>query len=370
MEKKCIEREGPYRFCISGYVILRGQKKGCIVKKIRIEDAVGMVLGHDVTQIIPGKYKGPRFKRGHKIRKEDIPEFLKIGKEHIYVMVLNPGILHEDDAALRLGRAFAGRNIDIRGPSEGKVTFHSKIKGILKINLFLLHRINLSKNIILSTIHQHTPCLPEMTVGATRIISLFAPESQIERSENWCRQEGSVIEVLPYQKMSIGVIVTGSEFYKRRTEDRFDDRVGEKIKQFGSRVVKKKVVPDDVHQISQSLLKLHNESVDLILLTGGLSVDPDDVTREGIKRAGTRIIFYGTPIFPGAMFLYGMLREKPVLGLPACVFHHHATLFDIVFPRILAGQVLTRKEISLLSHGGFCQNCDPCHFPVCPFGKG
>jgi molybdenum cofactor synthesis domain-containing protein len=340
------------------------------VKKIRIEDAVGMVLGHDVTQIIPGKYKGPRFKKGHKIRKEDIPEFLKIGKEHIYVMVIKPGIIHEDDAALRLGRAFAGRNIYIRGPSEGKVTFHSKIKGVLKINLSLLHRINLSKNIILSIIHRYTPCLPEMAVGATRIITLFAPERQIEKGEHWCREEGPVIEILPYQKMNIGVIVTGSEFFKKRTEDRFDDRVGEKINQFGSRVVKKEVVPDDVHQISQSLLKLHNDSVDLILVTGGLSVDPDDVTLAGIEKAGTRIIFYGTPILPGAMFLYGMLGEKPILGLPACVFHHHTTLFDLIFPRILAGEGPNRKEISLLGHGGFCQNCDPCHFPVCPFGKG
>ena len=224
------------------------------MKKIRIEEAVGMVLGHDVTQIIPGKYKGPRFKRGHKIKKEDIPEFLKIGKEHIYVMDLKPGIIHEDDAALRLGRAFAGRNIDIRGPSEGKVTFHSKIKGVLKINLSLLHRINLSGNVILSTVHRYTPCSPEMAVGATRIISLIAPERQIEKVENWCEKYGPVIEILPYRTLNIGVVVTGNEFFQGRTEDRFDDRVGKKIVKFGSRVVKKEVVPDDVHQISQALL--------------------------------------------------------------------------------------------------------------------
>jgi molybdenum cofactor synthesis domain-containing protein len=340
------------------------------MKKIRIEDAVGMVLGHDVTQIIPGKYKGPRFKRGHKIKKENIPEFLKIGKEHIYVMDLKPGIIHEDDAAIRLGKAFSGRNIKITGPSEGKVTFHSRINGVLKINLPLLHRINLSKNIILSTIHRYTPCWPEMAVGATRIISLIAPERQIEKVENWCWKEGPVIEILPYQKMNIGVLVTGNEFVRGRTKDRFDDKVGRKINQFGSHVVRKFVVPDEIDQIYRALLNLQVDSVDLILVTGGLSVDPDDVTREGIKKAGAKIIFYGTPVLPGAMFLYGVLGGKPVLGLPACVFHHHATLFDIIFPRILAGEVLSRREISLLGHGGFCQNCDPCHFPVCPFGKG
>jgi molybdenum cofactor synthesis domain-containing protein len=340
------------------------------MKKIKTEDAVGSVLGHDVTQIIPGKYKGPRFKRGHRIRKEDISEFLKMGKEHLYVMDLKPGMLHEDEAATRLGRAFAGRNLEIRGPSEGKVTFHSKINGVLEINLSLLNRINLSTNMILSTIHRHAPCVPGMAVGATRIISLTAPEKQIQRVETRGKKDGPVLEILPYRNLNVGVVVTGNEIYRGRIRDQFDDRVGQKILRFGSRIVNKEIVPDDVHQISQALLKHQKDSVDLILVTGGLSVDPDDVTRAGIKKAGTRMIFYGTPVLPGAMFLYGMLGQKPVLGLPACVFYHHATLFDIIFPRVLAGEVLTREEISLLGHGGFCQNCKACHFPVCPFGKG
>lgn len=340
------------------------------MKKIRIEDAVGMVLGHDVTQIIPGQYKGPRFRRGHLIKEGDIPEFLKIGKEHVYVMELKAGVIHEDEAALRLGRAFSGENIDLTGPSEGKVTFLSKISGILKVNLSLLHRINLSGNIILSTLHRHTPCSQRMAVGATRIISLTAPERQIEKIENWCEKYGSVIEILPYRVLNIGVVVTGNEFFHGRTEDRFDDRVGKKILNFGSQVVKKQIVPDDIQQISKALLEFQDANIDLILITGGLSVDPDDVTRAGVKKSGAKIIFYGTPVLPGAMFLYGVLDGKLILGLPACVFYHKATLFDVIFPRILAGEVLSRREISLLGHGGFCQDCDPCHFPVCPFGKG
>ena len=339
------------------------------MKKIKIEDAVGMVLGHDVTQIISRKFKGPRFKRGHLIREEHIPQFLKIGKEHVFVMELKPGIIHEDDAALRLGKAFSGKNIKITGPSEGKVTFHSRITGILKINLPLLHRINLSGNIILSTLHRYTSCTPGMAIGATRIISLTAPEKQIEKVENWRGKEGSVIEIIPHRTMNVGVVVTGNEIFKGRIQDQFDDRVGKKIINFGSKIVKKLTVPDDIQQIAKALLELRDDAIDLILVTGGLSVDPDDVTRAGIKKAGTRIIFYGTPVLPGAMFLYGKLGEKPVLGLPACVFYHPTTLFDLIFPRILAGMTLNKREIRLLGHGGFCQNCNPCHFPVCPFGK-
>jgi hypothetical protein len=340
------------------------------MKKINIEDAVGMVLGHDVTQIIPGQYKGPRFKRGHKIRKGDIPEFLRIGKEHVFVMDLKPGILHEEDAARRLGKAFSGKNIKMTGPSEGKVTFHSRINGVLKINLPLLHRINLSRNVILSTIHRHTPCKPGMAVAATRIISLTAPEKQIRRVETWCKKEGPVLEILPYGKLDVGVVITGSEIFRGRTQDRFEEKVGKKIVDYGSHVVKKRIVPDDIQQIAQALTELGDGPVDLLLVTGGLSVDPDDVTRAGIKKAGTKVIFYGAPVLPGAMFLYGKLGEKPILGLPACVFHHKTTLFDVIFPRILAGEPPTRREVSLLGHGGFCQNCNPCRFPICPFGKG
>jgi molybdopterin biosynthesis enzyme len=165
-------------------------------------------------------------------------------------------------------------------------------------------------------------------------------------------------------------VVTGSEIFHRRIKDSFDERVGKKIADLGSRVVKKLVVPDEIDQISQALLHLQAISIDIILVTGGLSVDPDDVTRAGIRKAGTEIIFYGTPILPGTMFLYGMLGQRPVLGLPACVYHHNATLFDLILPRVLVGEVLDRKEISLLGHGGFCRNCDPCQFPVCPYGKG
>jgi len=340
------------------------------MKRIRIEEAVGKILGHDVTQIIPGKFKGPRFKKGHRIRKEDIPEFLKIGKEHVFVLDLKPGTLHEDEAALRLGKAFAGENLRLSDPSEGKVTFYSKIKGLLKINLPLLHQINRSKKMILSTLHRYTPCEAGTAVGATRIISLTIAEKEIKKMENWCEREGPVLEVLPYRKLKIGAIITGNEIFYGRIKNGFQNSIEEKIISFGSKIVKKRVVPDDVDRISQAILSFQNQPIDLILITGGLSVDPDDLTYAGIKKAGAKIIFYGTPILPGAMFLYAILNKKSILGLPACVFYHKTTIFDLVFPRILVGESLIQKEISRLGHGGYCRNCHPCRYPLCPFGKG
>lgn len=340
------------------------------MKKVKVEDAIGMVLGHDVTKIVPGEFKGPRFRKGHIIKKEDVPEFLNLGKGHIYVLEFKRGEIHEDDAALRLARAFSGTGIEVVGPTEGKMSLLAKHAGLLSINVPLLERVNAQQGIALSTLHDNTPCQEGRVVAATRVIPLTIRERVILRIESLCERDGTkTVSVFPYQKKKIGVLVTGSEIYRGRIRDRFDDYVGHKISQYGSTVLKKIVAPDEETFISRSLRELVAAGSDLILVTAGLSVDPDDVTLAGIKRAGADVKVYGSPVMPGSMFLYAYLDHVPVLGLPACVFHYKTTVFDLVFPRILAGHEITRKDIVRLGHGGLCLNCSNCTYPVCPFGK-
>lgn len=330
-----------------------------------------MVLGHDVTKIVPGEFKGPGFRKGHIVKREDIPEFLNLGKEHIYVVELRGGEIHEDDAALRLARAFSGAGIEVIGPREGKMSLLVEHAGLLSINVPLLERVNSQKGIALSTLHDNTPCQKGMVVAATRIIPLTISERVILRVESLCGRKGiKIVSVFPYQKKKIGVLVTGNEIYRGRIQDRFDDYVGVKVSRYGSTVIKKIVAPDKETFISRSLKELVEAGSDLILVTAGLSVDPDDVTMAGIKRAGADVKVYGSPVMPGSMFLYAHMNHIPVLGLPACVFHHKTTIFDLVFPRVLAGQEITRKEIVRLGHGGLCLDCSECRYPVCPFGKG
>ncbi len=328
-----------------------------------------MALAHDVTRIVPGEYKGVGFRKGHIIRQEDITDLLKMGKQSVYVFELGPNSLHEDNAAVRIANAVSGPGLSWSDPREGKITFLSCADGIVKVNTKALLKINTMKNIIVSTLKNNFPCSQDSAVGATRIIPLTIQRHKIEKLETIAKQHFPVINVLPYRRLKVGAVVTGSEVYNGLIDDGFDQYVGTKIKDFGSEIMQKIVTPDDASEIAQAIRKLTVLGCDLIITTGGLSVDPDDVTRTGIKQSGARIIIYGSPILPGAMFLYAVLDRTIILGLPACVYYHHATVFDIMLPRVLAGDSITMKDVAALGHGGFCMNCKQCRYPICPFGK-
>jgi molybdenum cofactor synthesis domain-containing protein len=339
------------------------------MKKIRVEKAVGTVLAHDITKIVPGEFKGVGFKKGHIVRKEDIPELLKLGKQYLYVLELPAGRLHEDDAALRIARAISGENLSWTAPREGKSNLVSKGNGLLKIDAAALLKINKLGGIIVSTLKTNFPVKEGQVVAGTRIIPLTIPAKKIEKLEQVAERHRPVIDVLPYRKLRVGGVVTGSEIYKGLIKDEFDRYVAKKVIDYGCEFVKKIVVPDDAGAISKAILELKSLGCEMILTTGGLSVDPDDVTRKGIRKAGARIVAYGSPVLPGSMFLYALLDGKPILGLPACVYYAPATAYDLILPRVLAGEAITKNIIAEMGHGGMCLNCESCRYPVCPFGK-
>ncbi len=339
------------------------------MKKVKVENAIGMILAHDLTRIIPGKFKGPGFRKGHVVRREDIPELLKIGKRHLYVLDYPSNHLHEDDAALRIAPAISGPGLQWSDPVEGKSNITSTADGLFKVNVPCLNRINSLGNLIVSTLKNNFPVKKDQIVAATRIVPLTIVKSKIERLEKLALDGQPVLRVLPYRKLRVGAVVTGSEVYQGLVPNEFDKYVGRKILNYGSEVIKTILVPDDARKIAAAIRQLQDMGCELILATGGLSVDPDDVTPQGIKKSGAETIVYGSPILPGAMFLYARLDNIPILGLPACVYYHPATVFDLVLPRVLAGESLTKKEIAAMGHGGLCLNCQRCRFPVCPFGK-
>jgi molybdenum cofactor synthesis domain-containing protein len=339
------------------------------MKSVPVEEALGMVLCHDLTQIIPGEFKGVAFKKGHIITEEDIPKMLDIGKRNIYVWEMQEGILHEDEAGERMAKAAAGKEIVFSEPAEGKVSLSANCKGLLKVNVTALEKINVLDEAMIATLHTDMIVEKGTVVAGTRIIPLFIDTSKIEQVEKICKEEGPIIWVEPLKTMKVGIITTGSEVYTGRITDKFGPVIRNKIEEVGSEVIKQILVSDNVTMIVDAVNELLELGVEMIIVTGGMSVDPDDVTPAGIREAGAEIISYGAPVLPGAMFLIAYKNDIPILGLPGCVMYNKTTVFDLILPKIMAGEKIKRADITRLGHGGMCLNCKVCSFPACSFGK-
>jgi molybdopterin biosynthesis enzyme len=339
-----------------------------MMEQIPLQHAVGRVLFHDISRIVPGEFHGRAFKKGHIITPDDIGPLLKLGKDNIYVFALEEGFVHEDAAALRMAASAMGRGIRLMPPSEGKVRLLTTGPGLLKVKVAALDRINAIEEIVFATSHGNRRVPAGKLVGGTRIVPLYAAEAKIGAVEQICRESAPVIEVLPFKTLPVGIITTGNEVYHRRIEDRFGPVLMNKISDLGSSVLRQILVPDSVPRTVRAIHELLAAGAGMIVVTGGMSVDPDDLTPAGIRAAGGEVVTYGSPTFPGAMFMLAYIGAIPVIGVPGCAMDHKATVFDLVVPRILAGERLVRADFTGLGHGGLCLGCQDCRFPDCGFG--
>lgn len=339
------------------------------MRKVRVEEAVGMVLCHDITRIVPGQFKGPAFRKGHIVREEDIPALLDLGKDHIYIWECGEDYLHENEAALRIAGASAGEGIKLTEPVEGKVNLIASRRGLLKILVDGVNLVNEIDEVILSTRHTNQVVDEGTLLAGTRVIPLVIKREKIESVEEVCKSTGPILEVKEIKPLKTGIVTTGNEVYHGRIVDRFTPVIREKITKFGCPVIEHVTLPDDVSRITAEIKNMAARGAEMIITTGGMSVDPDDVTPAGVRAAGAEVVTYGAPILPGAMFMLAYLDDIPVMGLPACVMYFKATVFDLVLPRVLAGERISRKELARMGHGGLCLGCSQCRYPDCSFGK-
>jgi hypothetical protein len=293
---------------------------------------------------------------------------LEIGKEHIYVLSLEPGQLHEDEAAVRIAEAAAGPGITLSAPVEGRVNFIAG-PGLLTVNVQALNRINAIEEIALATLHTGQQITDSRPVAGTRVVPLVVDETKIQQVENICAQSGPVVQVKPFARLRVGVVTTGSEVYHGRIEDKFGPVVRRKFERLGSTVMGQSLTSDDPGMTRDAIEAFIAQGAEMVVVTGGMSVDPDDQTPASIRATGAEVVTYGSPTFPGVMFMLAYKDDIPIVGLPGCVMYYRASIFDLVVPRLLAGELLTRKDITELGHGGFCAGCDTCRYPICPFGK-
>ena len=340
------------------------------MKLIKTQDAVGHVLCHDMTQIIRGVTKDARFRKGHVVTEEDIPVLLSMGKEHLYVWERAEGMLREDEAAERLCALCQGEWMHPSAVKEGKIELVADCDGLFRVDVARLEAVNLVDDMMIASRHTNTPVKKGDKLAGTRVIPLVIEETKLAEAER-AAGEKPLLELLPYKLKTAAVITTGSEVSTGRIVDTFTPVIVEKLAAYGIEVTHHCTPGDDMAAITAAVLAYKEAGVDLILCTGGMSVDPDDRTPGAIKATGAEIVTYGAPVLPGAMFLLGYFEDgTPVMGLPGCVMYAKATIFDLVLPRVAAGVRVSKRDLKGLGHGGLCLNCPVCHYPNCPFGKG
>jgi len=346
------------------------QSHGSGMKAIPVDQAVGTVLAHDITEIRPGEFKGRAFKKGHVIREEDVCHLQRLGKEHLFVLKVSDDELHENDAAYAIARALMGQGVAFKGePHEGKISIVAERDGLLKIGRDALLSFNMLGEVMCATLHDNTVVKKGQTLAGTRAIPLVVKKEVVKEAVNIGERAGKIIRVMEIRKPKVGVVITGNEVYHGRIKDAFAPVITKKIEEIGGELVGVYYAPDDKAFIVDRLRELLKAGADLLITTGGMSVDPDDVTRFAIRELGAGDITYGSAVLPGAMFLIAYIDSIPVIGIPACGMYAKTTIFDLILPRVLAGERIGRKEVAALGHGGLCMKCDVCRYPVCPFGK-
>lgn len=342
------------------------------MKEIKTEDAIGHVLCHDITQIIKDKKKGVLFAKGHVVQAEDIPLLLSVGKEHLYVWEKKEGILHENEGAKILYDLCAGEHMHGTDVKEGKIELIAEEDGLLKIKKHILLGINSLGELMIASRHGNFPVKKGDKIAGTRIIPLVIEKEKMDRAQELAGGQ-KIFTILPYHKKKVGIVTTGSEVQKGLIQDTFTPVLREKIKEFPTEVLGQTMPGDERKQITADIFSFVDQGADMVLVSGGMSVDPDDRTPGAIKDTGARIVTYGAPVLPGAMLLLAYLhkngKEIPLVGLPGCVMYAKRTIFDLILPRLMADDEILAQEIAGYGEGGLCLNCKICTFPNCGFGK-
>ena len=337
------------------------------MKKVKVQDAIGMTLCHDITAMVDG-FKGAAFKRGHVITQEDIPKLLDIGKQHVFIWEENAGEIHEEDAARRLSQMTTVDGAHYGSVSEGKIQLFADQDGMFRVDKALLAAVNRIGDITITTLPDHYPVKAGDRLASMRIVPLVTEERQIAEAEALCAGK-QLYDLRPFKPLKVGIIITGSEIYHGRIKDKFERVARAKLAHYPAEILGVHVCDDELDMIVGAGRTLLAEGADLLIFSGGMSVDPDDLTPSAIREMGAEIVSYGVPSQPGNMTLVAYLDQAALLGVPGAAISRPTTMFDVLLPQIFCGDPLTKDDLIRLGEGGLCQMCDNCHFPNCTFGR-
>lgn len=344
------------------------------MKLMKTEEAVGQILCHDITRIVRGVTKDAVFRKGHVIREEDVPVLLSVGKDHVYIWEYDETMLHENEAAQILCEMCQNEHMAATEAKEGKIELIAECDGVLKVDSGKLRLVNGFGRMMIASRHGNFPVRKGDKLAGTRIIPLVIEKETMEQVRSLCGRE-PIFQLRTYRHKKVGIVITGNEVFYGRIQDTFTPVIREKLSEFDTEIIGQELCSDDHEQITRAVRNLIAQGAQMVICTGGMSVDPDDKTPLAIRNTGARVVTYGAPVLPGAMFMLAYYEQEgrepvPVMGLPGCVMYAGRTIFDLVLPRMMTGEILTEDDFSALGEGGLCLNCQVCTFPNCGFGKG
>jgi molybdenum cofactor synthesis domain-containing protein len=341
-----------------------------LLTRIPVEQAVGTRLAHDITEVRPGEFKGPSFRKGHEVKQEDICHLMRLGKRHLYILDLKENQVHEDDAVAELAGALAGPGVTFGGrPKEGKLQLTAAYSGLLKVDTEALVDFNLIPDVMCASLHNNVPVQKGQVLAGTRAIPLVIERDVLDQAVALAMGRAPIFSVATYSRLKARLIITGNEVYEGLIKDKFEPIVRHKLESLGARLEETVISADNVQMIAEHVHRFLEAGTDIIVTTGGMSVDPDDVTRLGIRQVGAEPIYYGAAVLPGAMGMLAYKGDVAIIGVPACGLYHQATVFDLLLPRLLAGENPDHRDLARLAVGGLCLNCKTCRYPACSFGK-
>jgi len=340
------------------------------LKRIKTRDAVGEKLAHDITKIMPGKFKDAVFKYGQVITEEDIEDLLDLGEDEVFVLEGNEKGIHEDEAGLIIAQKSSGFGLKALNKNEAWVDVVVEEPGMFSVERDVLNKLNIMDEVIFATLPSYIMVKKNKTVAKVKIRSLYISKEELDAILEIPEKYGKAIRIIKIKDLKIGLIIASTEVYRGRIKDGFHDLIKSKLDEYGLEINEEIILPDDPGKISAKILDFKNRGMDLILVAGGMSVDPCDATPGGIEKSGANIITYGAPFSPGAMLMMAYLNSIPVIGIPSGALARARASFDVILPRVLIGERLTKEDIRSMGEGGLCWSCSECTFPVCTFGRG
>ena len=319
------------------------------------EEAIGQILRHNLADARGHK----AFAKGHRFIAGDVARLRALGVSAVRVAVLEPGDVHENEAARRLADAISGPGVVAMTPAASRVNLLASADGVVQVHVEALLRINAIEGLTIATLPRHALVRANKRVATIKIIPFAVPEHALARAEAIGRAApGGVVALRPLRQLAVGVILVSSPAAQARIERGVYPAIAARVTELGSTVLAVRYVVPEEPAVAGAIAELRHAGAQLLIIAGETSImDRDDVTPQAIQLAGGKIEQYGAPVEPGNLLLLGYLDDVPdeslpVLGAPGCVRSRDTNIVDLLLPRLLAGERVSARDVVELGHGG------------------